>query len=185
MCEKSQLAGIRLQTPQFIILIRLLVFSTIPHIHKGVKVRGSTTHAELTLRKSRWWLSSTYSHSKKIPMRTSSEAACTIRPLIWCDLSAWWMRLVSPSICLLSQITAHVLGFSAHCLSNANIAYCVGICASEWEVFHFRKSEKHFPSYHYTSVNGKIGVCASVWWCVILVENPSSQSQHLNLWSFE
>lgn len=39
MCEKSQLAGIRLHgalTPQFIILIRLLVFSPIPHIHKGV-----------------------------------------------------------------------------------------------------------------------------------------------------
>lgn len=42
MCEKSQLAGIRLHgavTPQFIILIRLLLFSPIPHIHKGVMLR--------------------------------------------------------------------------------------------------------------------------------------------------
>lgn len=58
MCEKSQLAGIRLHgavTPQFIILIRLLASSSIPHIHKGVMVGSSTTQAELTLRKSRWW----------------------------------------------------------------------------------------------------------------------------------
>lgn len=69
MCEKSQLAGIRLHSvvmAQFIILIRLLVFSLIPHIHKGV--RSSTTHAELTLRKSRWWFpnithATTYIHN--------------------------------------------------------------------------------------------------------------------------
>lgn len=132
MCEKSQLAGIRLHgalTPQFIILIRLLVFSPIPHIHKGVTMcmeqpnpsRTNTkinqmviplkiTHAAIrtlthTEVGSGWCrhlntdITDPYEPTYKNPIWTSSEAARKARSPRVLDETDGLLYLVVPSMC--------------------------------------------------------------------------------------
>lgn len=134
-CEKSQLAGIRLHcavAPELIILISLLLLSPIPRVHQGMMVRITTSHAALTLGKSRWRLSSTLHMQQtdiytlcmmeigwckhlnvktqtniptltQIPLRTFCDAACLVRSSLICaHLSAWWMRHAGSSTCLSS-----------------------------------------------------------------------------------